>query len=141
MNIFREARKEDIPAMSALRLSVRENALSDPSRITFAMYESYLGERGKTWLCEIAGEIAGFSTADARDASIWALFVSEKFEGKGVGTRLLRLAVDWLFENGAKSVSLSTAIDTRADKFYESAGWTRGAPTGVNEVIYTLKKP
>jgi GNAT superfamily N-acetyltransferase len=139
--IFREARTEDIPAMSELRLSVRENALSDPGRITFEMYEDYLDERGRTWLCEIDGKIAGFSTAAAQDATIWALFVREKHEGKGVGTRLLQIAVDWLFENGAESVSLSTAIATRADKFYASSGWTRGALTGKNEVIYTLKKP
>lgn len=50
--IFREAGIEDIPALHELRLSVKENVLSDPGRITFEMYETYLTKIGQGWLCE-----------------------------------------------------------------------------------------
>ena len=137
--IFREATREDIPSMRALRLAVRENVLSDPNRITFEMYESYLGARGKTWVCVADGEIAGFSSAASFDNSIWALFVSEKYEARGIGKRLLQIAVEWLFGAGASVISLSTAENTRADRFYESLGWTRGEIDHRGEVHYTLK--
>ncbi|HKP73432.1 MAG TPA: hypothetical protein VJT82_10875, partial [Pyrinomonadaceae bacterium] len=59
--IFREAKLEDIPALSEVRLSVKENALSEPGRITPEMYRDYLTGSGKGWLCEVDGEVAGFS--------------------------------------------------------------------------------
>jgi len=138
--IFREAFIEDIPALSELRLSVKENALSDPRRITYEMYESYLTTRGRGWLCEVGGEIAGFSVASPEDASIWALFVSPKYEARGIGKKLLQTATAWLFENGANVIHLSTAENTRADKFYARLGWTRGAVGDNGEVSYTLEK-
>jgi GNAT superfamily N-acetyltransferase len=137
---FRDATIEDIPALSELRLSVRENALSDPNRITSEMYRAYLSDFGKGWLCEDEGLVVGFSVASSRDASIWALFVRQEYEGKGVGTKLLGLATQWLFEQGAQSISLSTAIGTRADAFYARAGWQRGDTRSDGEVVYTLDR-
>lgn len=138
--IFREARLEDIPALSEVRLSVKENVLSNPQRITRGMYETYLSEVGKGWLCEADGEVVGFSVASLRDASIWALFVRPQHEGRGIGRRLLHLATRWLFENGVSSISLSTAVGTRADRWYERQGWTRGEIKPDGEVQYTLDK-
>jgi GNAT superfamily N-acetyltransferase len=138
--IYREAKLEDIAALSEVRLSVKENALSNPDRITFEMYQTYLTEIGKGWLCEENGKVAGFSVACLEDFSIWALFVPPEFEGKGIGTKLLNLAAKWLFESGASNISLSTAVNTRADNFYERSGWTRGAVGSDGEVCYTLEK-
>ncbi|USX13583.1 GNAT family N-acetyltransferase [Oxalobacteraceae bacterium OTU3CAMAD1] len=124
MNI-RQATLLDIPAMSAIRLSVKENTLSDPSRVTVQMYRDYLELLGRGWVAEVDGEVVGFSYADKNDASIWALFVSKDFEGRGIAKRLLQVAVDWLFALGHESVHLSTSKDTRADRFYTGQGWTR----------------
>ena len=137
---FREARIEDIPALSAVRRSVKENVLSDPGKVTREMYAAYLGESGKGWLCEVEGEVVGFSVASAEDASIWALFVRPSYEGRGIGKRLLRLATDWLFETGAASVALRTEAHTRADRFYEQQGWRRGEIKPDGEVCYRLYK-
>ena len=124
MNI-RQATLLDIPAMSAIRLSVKENRLSDPSRVTEQMYRDYLELLGRGWVAEVEGEVVGFSYADKNDASIWALFVSPDYEGRGIAMRLLQFAVDWLFALGHESVHLSTSKDTRADRFYTGQGWTR----------------
>lgn len=124
MNL-RQATLLDIPAMSAIRLSVKENILSDPSRVTEQMYRDYLELLGRGWVAEVDGHVVGFSYADKTDASIWALFVSQDHEGKGIAKRLLSVAVDWLFELGHDSVHLSTSRDTRADRFYAAQGWTR----------------
>jgi GNAT superfamily N-acetyltransferase len=74
------------------------------------------------------------------DNSIWALFVLPAHEGKGIGKRLLKLATDWLFDMGASSIILSTTIGTRADRWYEMQGWSRGEVNGDGEVQYRLYK-
>jgi len=139
--IFREAKVEDIPALSEIRLSVMENVLSDPRKVTPKMYADYLTVSGKGWLCELNGEVVGFSVASLADASIWALFVRPGYEGRGVGGRLLSLATNWLFGMGAASVTLRTEAGTRADRFYERRGWRRGAIEVGGEVRYLLRKP
>ena len=138
--IFREAQVEDIPALSEIRLSVTENVLSDPRKVTPEMYASYLSVSGKGWLCEVDGEAVGFSVASLRDASIWALFVKPGYEGRGIGTRLLKLATGWLLDMGASRISLSTDANTRADRVYESRGWKRGEIKSDGEVSYRLDK-
>lgn len=139
--IYREANIEDIIALSEVRLSVKENALSNSQRITLEMYRTYLSEIGKGWLCEVNGRVVGFSVASLKDASIWALFVKPEYEGKGIGTKLLKLATQWLFEAGAPTISLSTDVNTRADNFYERSGWKRGGIRNNGEVCYTLDRP
>ena len=139
--VYREALLEDIPALSEVRLSVEENVLSDPRKVTPEMYADYLGASGKGWLCEVDGEVAGFCIASLRDASIWALFVKPGYERRGIGTRLLELATGWLFDMGASSISLSTDANTRADRLYERRGWTRGEIRPDGEVEYRLDKP
>ncbi|MGL5757875.1 GNAT family N-acetyltransferase [Plesiomonas sp.] len=137
---FREASLADIPAMSAIRLAVKENTLSDPSIITYQMYEEYLHQHGKAWVCEIGQKIIGFSYAASEDHSIWALFVHPNNEGIGAGKQLLWLATEWLFAQGAKTVTLSTTVNTRADRFYTAQGWVRGVMKDEDEVIYTRYK-
>ena len=114
LTVFRLATRLDIPAMSRIRLDVRENVLSNPGRITQQMYEDYLELLGRGWVAEVDGRIVGFSYANKTDASIWALFMAPDHEGRGIARHLLTLAVDWLFEQGNEKVRLSTGMDTRA---------------------------
>ena len=137
----RQATVADIPAMSRIRLAVRENALSNPARITEAMYRDHLDTLGRGWVAEQDGEVIGFAYADRTDSSIWALFVDPGREGRGAGSRLLRLAVDWLFELGHPEVRLGTAAHTRADRFYAAQGWTREDMKDDIEVWYRLRRP
>lgn len=137
---FRRAALDDIPAMSRIRLAVRENALSNPGRITTQMYLDHLDDKGRGWVAELDGEVIGFSYADRTDGSIWALFVDPPREGLGAGRGLLRLAVDWLFEIGFDEVRLGTAANTRADRFYAALGWTREDMRDDVEVGYRLRR-
>jgi GNAT superfamily N-acetyltransferase len=123
--------------MSAIRLAVRENVLSDPARITPQMYEDYLDALGRGWVAEIAGRIVGFSYADKTNSSIWALFIAPGYEGQGLAKQLLNLATRWLFEQGQECVRLSTGLGTRADRFYALQGWTRERVEG-NDAFYLL---
>lgn len=137
---FRRADSADIPAMSAIRLAVTENVLSDPTRITPDMYEDFLDRSGRGWVAESGGEIVAFSYANKVDGSIWALFVKPGQEGRGLGKALLGLAVAWLFELGHERVHLSTGADTRADRFYAMEGWHR-QPLSATEIMYARNKP
>lgn len=137
--VCRQASAADIPAMSRIRLDVDENVLSDPGRITEQMYVDYLELLGRGWVAVIDGEIVGFSCANKTDSSIWALFMSQQYERRGVGKQLLDLAVAWLFEQGNAFVSLSTGKDTRADRFYAARGWVAQRSTD-NEVFYRLAR-
>lgn len=136
--LCRTATQDDIAAMSAIRLAVVENRLSDPARITRQMYEDYLDALGRSWVALSDGEIVGFSSADKTDASIWALFVAPGQEGRGIGQTLLALATGWLFDNGHDTVKLSTGANTRADRFYAAQGWQRS--TQGRDACFTLKR-
>ncbi|MDB6163464.1 MAG: family N-acetyltransferase [Xanthomonadaceae bacterium] len=48
--------------MQRVRLAVRENALSNPDRITEADYLAALDDLGRTWVVEADGAIAAFAT-------------------------------------------------------------------------------
>jgi GNAT superfamily N-acetyltransferase len=138
--LFRQANIGDIPAMSLIRLSVTENVLSDPGRVTREMYEDFLEKSGRGWIAEYDGEVVAFCYADKINGSIWALFVRPGHEGQGLAKSLLKQAADWLFELGHDRVQLSTAADTRADRFYAAQGWIR-QPISATEVGYSLTKP
>lgn len=138
---YRQATIDDIPAMSEIRALVRENVLRNPASVTHQMYVDYLHRLGRGWVGELEGRVIGFSYADQRDHSIWALFVHPDFEGMGAGKALLKLATEWLFAQGASRVTLGTSANTRADRFYRSLGWERGTMRNDVEVEYALTRP
>ena len=119
---LRPARAEDWDAVMALRLSVRENRLSDPSRVTQAIYEDYILRRGRGWVAEEGGIVLGFCIA-ALDGEVWALFVRPGCEGRGVGRALMAACVDWLAAQGVAEAVLETGAGTRAEAFYRRFGW------------------
>ncbi|MBY5922549.1 GNAT family N-acetyltransferase [Ferrimonas balearica] len=138
---IRPATVADIPELSRIRLAVVENVLADPGRIPPELYETFLTERGRGWVALCGGTAAGFAVADGEDASIWALFVDPPFEGQGLGKALLERATDWLFANGARVITLSTEVGTRAEGFYLAQGWHPGAIDVRGERHFTLSAP
>jgi GNAT superfamily N-acetyltransferase len=120
---IRIAHAADIPAMHAIRLRVRENVLSDPSKVRPSDYEPYLTSRGRGWVHVLDGEVTGFAIADAETRSIWALFVDPAHEGRGIGRRLHDVLLAWLFRAETAPVWLTTEPGTRAARMYEASGW------------------
>lgn len=120
---YRRARAGDIRAMAAIRLSVNENVLTDPGKVTLRMYRDYLHLLGRGWVCCAGGKVVGFAYASRDDASIWALFVKPGHEGRGIGRRLMAYAVHWLHAIGHPSIVLFTGKGTRAERFYGRQGW------------------
>lgn len=122
----RLASPADLPEIKRIRFAVRENVLSDPSRITDADYAAMFGERGQTWVRELDGEIVGFGCA-FHDGRIWALFVDPAHEGHGHGRVLHDVMIAWLRSIGVTEAALGTGQGTRAEAFYLRNGWE---PTG-----------
>lgn len=135
---FREALEDDIPQMHRVRNAVKENVLSDPSRITFEDYKKYLQEYGKGWICTKDDSIVGFAIVDLVKNNIWALFVDPLHESKGIGKVLHDNMLDWYFSNTGKTLWLSTSPGTRAENFYRKSGWICTGNYGENEIRFEL---
>lgn len=122
-----------------IRGRVRENRLSDPSRVQPHHCEEML-RVGRGWVAEVDGDVVGFAIVDLRDASVWALFVDPDFERQGVGRQLHDTMVADVFGSGRDHLSLSTDLHTRAEKFYRSAGWQESGRNSIGEVCFRLDK-
>ncbi|MBL0123201.1 MAG: GNAT family N-acetyltransferase [Betaproteobacteria bacterium] len=120
--ILRQAIRQDIPAMHRVRLAVRENRLTS-SVITEAHYVPAIEKTGRGWVIEADGKVVAFAVGNAETGNIWALFVDPDYEGRGYGRRLHEAMVNWLFSGKLKRLYLSTGSNTRAQRFYETAGW------------------
>ncbi|MFZ7116610.1 MAG: GNAT family N-acetyltransferase [Bacteroidota bacterium] len=141
MNInFREANVNDISQIQVIRNLVKENVLSDPSRITDSDCAEYLAGRGKGWVCEINDKIVGFAIADLKEKNIWALFMDPLHERKGIGKRLHDMMVDWYFSETDQAVWLSTDPGTRAEAFYRKAGWKEIGIYGKQEIKFEMSR-
>jgi len=132
--VIRRATTDDIADMMALRLSVRENRLSDPGQVTAEDCLSYV-RRGQMWVWEEDQEILGISASDGETGSIWALFVRPGHEGRGIGRALFAVACDALVSAGFRCLRLSTDPKTRAAAFYRVAGWREAGRTPDGELI------
>jgi len=117
--------------MMELRLSVRENRLSDPARVLPKDYLAYV-ECGQMWVWEEAGEILGISASNCETGWIWALFVRPGHEARGIGRALFATACDALERADFRRLML------RAARFYRAAGWREAGQTAEGELIFEL---
>lgn len=125
---IRKATAADQPRIHAVRMGVRENVLSDPSRVTDEEVAWYR-EQAIFLVSEAAGEVAGFACANHQTGLIWALFVDPEHEGRGHGSALLDAALVALRTVGIVQAHLTTGAGTRAEGFYRRQGWQE---TGVS---------
>lgn len=120
---IRKARTSDIPALARIRAAVRENVLSDPSKVPTTAYQTFI-DRSAIWVWEEDGRVLGFCAADPGDGTIWALFVDPAEEGRGIGRHLLPCALEDLKRAGWTEAHLMTDVGSRAERFYATGGWT-----------------
>jgi GNAT superfamily N-acetyltransferase len=83
------------------------------------------------------GKIVGFSAADPRDGSIFALFVEQAYEGRGIGRALFERACRVLIDAGCGRMWLTTEPGTRAESFYRKAGW-RVTGSADDNLVFTM---
>lgn len=123
--------------MHRVRLSVRENPLVT-TIISEQDYQEAIETTGRGWVIEAAGTIAAFAVGNAKDGSIWALFVDPACEGRGYGRRLHDVMVGWLRSRGCERLWLTTTPETRAERFYRAAGWKVVGPPEGDEIRLEL---
>ncbi len=136
--VFREAEIRDIKQIQLVRNSVTENVLSNPALVSDADCEEFLTQRGKGWICEIEARLVGFAIADLKENNIWALFIHPEYEGKGIGSKLHDMMLDWYFRQGKKVVWLGTAPRTKAERFYRKHGWKETGTHGKGEIKFEM---
>ncbi len=139
MNL-RQATLADIAGMHRVRLSVRENRLSSPDRVTERDYVAAIQEPGRGWLVEADGAIVAFAVGNAGTGNVWALFVHPDYEGRGIGRRLHAAMVSWLWSRGLPRLWLTTSPGTRAEGFYRRAGWRESGFEASGEMRFELER-
>jgi GNAT superfamily N-acetyltransferase len=118
-------------------MSVHENRLVS-TRLTEADYIDFIETRGQGWLIEENGTTVAFAIADNSNGSIWALFVAPGHEGRGYGRQLHDEMESWLWSQGHERLWLTTNPGTRAQRFYEAAGWQQVGPAAHGEIRMEL---
>ena len=139
MNMLRTAVAADIPAIQSVRAAVKENRLVS-TVITDEDVRTAIEETGRGWVVEEDGEVVAFAIGNAATGNIWALFVHPEHEGRGYGRQLHDTMVDWLWTTGLQRLCLTTEPGTRAQRFYDAAGWQLTGTTVDGELRYELRK-
>lgn len=132
--LLRPATLDDIPQLHRVRIAVRENRLSDPTRISAQDYAIHLSELGRGWVIEIDTVIAGFAIVRFSDGNLWALFVDPAHEGRGLGSILHEAMLAGLATHGLRRAWLTTEAGSRAEAFYRRKGWQDFPPHPAGEV-------
>lgn len=133
--MLRQATFDDIPGIQHVRQSVRENRLIS-TRISDEDVHRAIAETGRGWVVVSGDEIVAFAIGNATNGNIWALFVHPDHERQGHGRALHDTMVEWLWMQGLERLWLTTEPGTRAQTFYERAGWQLVGPTERGEVLF-----
>ena len=132
---LRQAISADVAGIQRVRHAVRENRLISTTISDDDVREA-IEQTGRGWVIESKGEVVAFAIGNAATGNIWALFVHPDHERQGYGRRLHDTMVGWLWSQGAARLWLTTEPGTRAQAFYESAGWEFKGSTDHGELRY-----
>jgi len=126
---LREITDSDIPALFAVRVATRENALTREQLAMMGISEEsvagMLNTTHRGWLCECDSRVVGFAMGNRATGEMWVIAVLPAYEGRGIGGQLLTRVEDWLRSAGWSEIWLTTDVDPalRAYGFYRRRGW------------------
>ena len=138
--IFRRADRADVPGIQRVRHSVRENRLVSRIIEDEEVVEA-IDRTGRGWVVEEDGQIIAFAIGNSSSGNVWALFVDPEHEGCGHGRKLHDEMLSWLWSIGLRRLWLSTSPGTRAQRFYERAGWQQYGVSESGELLFEQKAP
>lgn len=133
--MLRQAVVSDIASIQHVRSSVRENRLVS-TVISDDNVREAIEQTGRGWVVESHGDVVAFAIGNATNGSIWALFVHPDHEHRGYGRLLHDTMIEWLWSQGVDRLWLTTEPGTRAQRFYELAGWQHVGSTDLGELRY-----
>ena len=129
----------DVPAMKHIRDNVRENALVS-GRIEEADYEQAITVDGRAWVAVDDDVVVGFACGRLVQRDIWALFLRESHERRGIGNALLATVEAWMFGEGVERIVLTTEPGTRAEKLYRRRNWQCDGANAAGELQFSLQR-
>jgi GNAT superfamily N-acetyltransferase len=132
---LRQAARADVPGMQRVRHAVKENRLVSRVIADDEVIDA-IERSGRGWVVSDKGEVVAFAIGNAVDGNIWALFVDPPHEGRGFGRQLHDVMVEWLHWRGLARLWLTTDPGTRAQRFYERAGWVDRGLQANGEILY-----
>jgi len=137
---LREATAADVLGIFRVRTAVTENALTlaelADRGLTPASVADSFARDGKGWVAVERDAIVGFAIAWRAAGKVDALFVLPSHERRGIGGRLLDLALAWLSANGAAQAWLTTGAQTQAAGFYRRRGWEQAGIMSNGEIRF-----
>lgn len=144
MNIrTRLALSSDIEGIFDVRTSVKENHLSreemEQMGITESAVTDMIEKSRCAWVAEDDGKVIGFSMILPDEACLFAAFVLPKYEGRGLGRRLVRLAEQELFKHH-EVAWLETDKNSRAAEFYRRQGWIEKENLSESDIILEKRR-
>ncbi|PLX26918.1 hypothetical protein C0581_03880 [Candidatus Parcubacteria bacterium] len=77
-------------------------------------------DKCKRWVAVEDDKIVGFCD-HSFDCEVWGLYINKDYIGKGLGSRLLKVAEDSLKKQGCKKITLKSTIT--AKEFYKKQGY------------------
>jgi ribosomal protein S18 acetylase RimI-like enzyme len=122
--IIRMSKEQDIVQLEYLFLITRRKTFTLHPKEKFQLgdyIESVAGE--EVWVADYDSLIVGFVSMWLQDNFIHNLFVHPDWQGKGIGTALLRQAESRLVKPMELKVKVGNLI---ACKFYQKHGWQQG---------------
>ena len=137
---LRHADRADVAGIQRVRHSVRENRLVSRVIEDEEVVEA-IERTGRGWVVEEDGQIIAFAIGNSSSGNIWALFVDPEHEGCGHGRKLHDEMLSWLWSIGLRRLWLSTSPGTRAQRFYERAGWQQYGVSESGELLFEQKAP
>jgi GNAT superfamily N-acetyltransferase len=114
-------------------MAVKENRLVS-TVVAEADYVPAIEKTGRGWVVDVAGHVVAFAVGNKTNGNIWALFVDPDHEHKGYGRLLHDKMIEWLVGQGLSTLWLTTQPGTRAERFYQKAGWVNAGTTEKGEI-------
>lgn len=125
---LRPATEADLPGITHVRTSVRENHLSVEQLAERGITQETVAARMRSgdlgnWVVAVNDEVVAFAMADKTTGNLFALFILPDHEGQGYGSTLLSTCETWLQSHGVHEAILDTDRKGKAVTFYTKRGW------------------
>lgn len=114
-----------LPFFYEIRFSVEENIVH-AHQVQYLLRKQAIEDiaQGGGWICKVDDNYAGFCFGIfIHEPIIGGLFVKPEYQSIGIGSTLISYVTEWMFENGAIEIKLTTDPDSKAVEFYKNHGW------------------
>src|SRR5262249_4176502 len=128
-----------IAAMKHIRDNVSENALVSTT-LEYSDYVNAITVEGRGWVYVDDGIVVGFVCGRPAQCDIWALFVRESHERRGIGDALMATVEAWLFVQRADWMGRTTEHGARAERLYRRRSWQCEGTAARGELRFSRRR-